>query len=336
MKILYVGVDIAQASFDGVAWCKRSQRQIYHYVNETAGYRQFAERIETLRKAEGAEAIHLIVEPTAGYQTGLLLFAYRRGWLVTQVNPLQVRRWAQSAGKRAKTDVQDALMLAEYGERMQPPPQEEVAAELQALDLLLRRQQDVKELLQSERNRHFNLQHHPHLPDSVRQSLQRTIEQLEQELNQLEKDIETFLKCHTYLDDEQRLLRSIPGVGANSVLPLLVLLHRFRAITSGKGTAKQLVAFLGLDPVPYQSGRSVHRPSFISKKGDKMGRALLYMAALGGVSGHNPLRTFYRALVDRGKPKKVALVASARKILVWAWAVFCSRTPFVAVPQPIT
>ncbi|GIK73252.1 MAG: hypothetical protein BroJett021_22400 [Chloroflexota bacterium] len=67
-----------------------------------------------------------------------------------------------------------------------------------------------------------------------------------------------------------------------------------------------------------------------------MGRALLYMAALGGVSGHNALRSFYRALVERGKPKKVALVASARKILVWAWAVFYSRTPFTAVPQPIT
>ncbi|MCL4829862.1 MAG: transposase [Caldilinea sp.] len=219
MNILYVGVDIAQASFDGVAWCKRAPRQVEHYANATAGYHQFGERIETLRKAEGAEAVHLIVEPTAGYQTGLLLFAYRQGWKVTQVNPLQVRRWAQSAGKRAKTDVQDALMLAEYGERMQPPPQEEVAAELQALDLLLRRQQDVKELLQGERNRLFNLQHYPHLPDSVRQSLQRTIEQLEQELSQLEEDIETFLKRHTHLDDEQRLLRSIPGVGANSAPP---------------------------------------------------------------------------------------------------------------------
>jgi len=336
MKILYVGVDMAQAKFDGVAWCKQGQRQVDGYANNADGYRQFAEKLEAQQAAEGADALHLIVEPTAGYQAGLLVFAYRKRWRITVVNPPDIRRWAQGMGKRAKTDVQDALMLAEYGERTQPDPQEEMPADLQALDLLLRRQQDVKELVQSERNRLFNVQNHPNLPEGVRQSLERSIERLEQESEQLQQEIDNFVKSRPTLRKLRRLLLSIPGVGKNSVLPLLVLLHRFSALTSGKGTSKQLVAFLGLDPMPYQSGRSVRRPSSISKKGDKVGRALLYMAALGGVSGHNALRAFYRTLVDRGKPKKVALIAAARKILVWAWAVFCSNSPFDPALHPIS
>ncbi len=64
-------------------------------------------------------------------------------------------------------------------------------------------------------------------------------------------------------------------------------------------------------------------------------RTLLYMAAFGGVSGHTPLGHFYRSLIARHKPKKVALVAAARKILVWAWAVFRSAQPFQTALKPV-
>ncbi len=91
----------------------------------------------------------------------------------------------------------------------------------------------------------------------MRQSLERTIQQLEQELAQLEEALEAFLKAHPALQAQQRRLRSVPGVGARSVLRLLVLLYRFYALTAAQGTAKQLVAFLGLDPVPIAVARKI-------------------------------------------------------------------------------
>ena len=93
-------------------------------------------------------------------------------------------------------------------------------------------------------------------------------------------------------------------------------------MTSGEGDAKGLVSFIGLDPQSFESGTSVHKRSGISKMGDSELRRLLYMGALGGVRGDNPLKTFYQRLVGNEKAKKVALVASARKILVWAWTIF--------------
>ena len=103
---------------------------------------------------------------------------------------------------------------------------------------------------------------------------------------------------------------------------------RFDAITHGLGTAKQLTAYAGLDPVPYQSGTSVNRPSGISKAGDNLMRQYLYLGALGGRRGNNPLADFYQRLIDRGKHKMVALIACARKILVWSWAVFKQKTAY--------
>ena len=89
-----------------------------------------------------------------------------------------------------------------------------------------------------------------------------------------------------------------------------------------------MVAFLGLDSQVYVSGTSVRGEPKISKKGDKVGRYYLYMGALGGIRGKNVLRSFYQLLVSRGKAKKVALVACARKILLWGWAIFSSGSPF--------
>ena len=91
-----------------------------------------------------------------------------------------------------------------------------------------------------------------------------------------------------------------------------------------------MVADVDLDPQPHESGTSLRSPARISRQGDHLLRARLYMGALGAVRGDNPLHAFYQRLVDRGKPKKVALLAAARTLLAWAWAVFSSGQPFDA------
>lgn len=90
-----------------------------------------------------------------------------------------------------------------------------------------------------------------------------------------------------------------------------------------------MTAYLGLDAQEYSSGSSVRKRATISKMGNSQMRSRLYLAALGGVRGKNsPLQTFYQRLVNRGKSKKLALVASSRKIAVWAWAVFQQGVDF--------
>ncbi len=127
---------------------------------------------------------------------------------------------------------------------------------------------------------------------------------------------------------ELRLLQGVPGIGPTNAPWLLVLLHRWRIRTAERGHAKGLVAYVGLDPRPFESGSSVRRRATISRMGAAQLRRRLFLSALGGTRGSNPLRQFYLRLVQRGKAKMVALIAAARKVLIWAWAVFRSGTPF--------
>lgn len=161
-------------------------------------------------------------------------------------------------------------------------------------------------------------------------SLDRSLASLTQAIADIDEEIRKHIDQHPDLQQQVKTLMSIPGVGQRNVLPLLVLLHRWAQLTHDGGTRQGLTAFVGLDPQPFQSGTSVHGRSRISRQGDPRLRSLLYMGALGGIRGHNPLREFYQRLVAAGKPKKVALVAAARKILVWAWAVFRYQVPFMA------
>ncbi len=113
-------------------------------------------------------------------------------------------------------------------------------------------------------------------------------------------------------------------------LPVRVTGERSPALTGGQGAAKGVVADVGRDPQPHESGTSGRHPARISRQGDRGLRARLYMGALGALRGANPVQACYQRLVDRGKPKKLALIAAARKLLAWAWAVFSSGQPFDA------
>jgi transposase len=237
-------------------------------------------------------------------------------------NPKQVRDWAKGVGYRVKTDRVDARMLAHYGVERQPPLRPQLAVEVTQLDSLLKRRLDLEQTLHQEQTRLSEMAGRPGLAPQVEESLRQVIEALTQALAGIEQAIEELTKRHEPFQTQLVRLLALPGVGPKVVLPLLVKLCQWQNLTSGEGDATGLVAYIGLDPQPYESGRSVRKHAGISKMGDSELRRLLYMGALGGVRGNNPLKAFYQRLVGRGKAKKVALVAAARKILVWAWTLF--------------
>jgi transposase len=327
MSSHWVGVDIAKESF--VVWVAGSSRPLGSFPNSAEGFEQLAAALAPLMEQQPGLPIHLVMEPTGGYEARLARFALQQGWLVSLVNPARVRRWAEGEGRRAKTDRQDARMLADYGTDKQPPAWQPLPEETSELDSLLRRRTDLEKMLRQERNRQESLGQRPHSAQAVPVSVERLIATLEEELARIQQAIKELMAEHAELKAEARWVDSVPGIGAKTVLPVLVLLKRFDTLTQGQGDAKGLVAYVGLDPQPFASGSSVHKPATISRMGDKELRSQIVMATLGGIRGNNPLRDFYKRLVDRGKPKMLALVAAARKMLVWAWAVFRRRSRFM-------
>ena len=328
MDALFVGIDVAKATLAVAHWQNDAGRRLGEFPNTLAGFERLASRLRQEQAARGAAAIHVALEPTAGYELALASFALEQGWRVSMPNPKQLRDWAKGLGQRAKTDDQDALLLARFAAERRPPAWHPLPPEVSELESLLERQRDLEAMLQQEQNRQEALSVRPGVAARVAPNMQAVIEALAAALADVRAAIQQHLQTQPQLAEQARQLRSVPGVGEKSVLPLLVLLARWATLTGGTGAAKGLAASVGLDPATQRSGTSVRGREGISRIGDRAMRARLYMCALGGVKGDNALRAFYQRLVGRGKTKKVALVAAARKVLVWSWAVYRDQLEF--------
>jgi transposase len=330
MVKLVVGVDVSKKQLDVGFWEQGDGSFLGTYDNNTKGFKALARDVTAKAGELDCKEVHLIIEPTGGYEHRLACFGYDKGWQVSLPNPRQLRKWAEGMGYRAKTDRQDAIMLAQYGYLAHKlalwRPSPEKIAKLQAL---IDRRVDLKDMIQKEENRRDAFRARNRYQGGIKASLDQTIARLEQSLEEINAAIQEHIDQDPDLKEQIKLLRGVPGVGQKSAPMLLAFFHRFYCLTEGKGSSKAITAYVGLDPQPCESGRTVRGRSSISKQGNSVIRAQLYMCALGGTGAkHTPLTCFYKRLLAAGKKKILAMVASARKVLVWAWAVFKSQQPF--------
>jgi transposase len=330
MKTLTVGVDVSKNTLEVsvVAPEAKDSIDLGSFPNTTEGFKKIAKEVEKKTTQTETETINLIIEPTGGYELPFVLFANEKGWHIFTPNPYQVRQWAKGTGGRAKTDKIDARMLAQYGVCQSLPEWKPLPEHVARLEQLLKRQEELKDLLRQEQNRLHALNAKGTTAGPAIASVNRVIESLQKELDLVSGEVDQLFKDSPDFKEQLKKLKTTPGVGDRNAPFLLVVFHRWQLISTGKDDDKSLTAYTGLDPVPYQSGTSVHRHSGISRQGDSKIRSLLYMGALGGIRGDSPLTQFYQRLVNRGKAKKLALIACARKILIWAWAVFSKNTDF--------
>jgi transposase len=333
MQKLIIGIDVSKKDLDVAYWQSHPQhRSIFlgKFPNSSQGFESITREVEKKQLETNASSVFLVLEPTGGYEQRMAHFAYELGWEVSLPNPKHVRDWIKGTGRRAKTDRIDALMLAYYGAMQNPYTWKPVPPEVAQLESMLDRLEDLKGMLAQEQNRLEAQQNQVFCHHIASENLQENIAHLEQQIKALEKAIKEHMKQHPYLKDQCKNLKTVSGVGDILGPRLLVAMHRFDKLTDSMGSAKAITAYFGLDPKPYESGTSIRKRTGISRQGNTEIRHFLYMGALGGVGGNNPLRNFYTSLVGRGKPKKLALVAAARKILIWCWAVFRQGKPFDA------
>jgi transposase len=240
--MIYLGVDIAKCTFVAAVWRGESPALLGEFPNTLDGFERLVGAVAEEPLASPEAGVHLVLEPTGGYELRLALFAYQRGWRVSLPNPKQLRDWANGLGQRAKTDKQDALLLARYAAERKPLPWKPLAALVSELESLLERRRELEQMLQQERNRRQALSGRPGVAAGVPPSVQELIDFLEGALQKVEEAIKGHLKQHQSLRQQAKRLRQVPGVGERNVLPLLVLLCRFETLTEGQGQAKQLVA----------------------------------------------------------------------------------------------
>lgn len=292
MSDLYVGIDVSKAQLD----VTDNEGSEYQVSNDEAGHAQLCERLQK------SKAALIVLEATGGLERAVAVEMAARGLPVRVVNARLVRHFAKAAGLLAKTDRIDAQVLVRFGQAMKIEPREPVNEQQRALQALVTRRRQLKEMLGMERNRL------PSAHKAVRGQVKRTIEWLEKQLHSTDKDTDDALKNCGVWREQVELLESVPGIARVIALNLVATLPEL-----GRLNRRQISALVGVAPFNRDSGRMRGKRSIYG--GRAFTRSALYMAALVGMR-HNPvLREFYARLRAAGKPGKVALVACMRKLL---------------------
>lgn len=268
--------------------------------------------IERLRPLDPAI---LAVEATGGFETVVAAGLAGAGLPVVVVNPAQVRAFADALGKRAKTDPIDAAVIAHFVEATKPAvrPLPDEATQLIA-DLVSRRRQIVA-MIGAERQRQKRA------PARVAKSIVRLVKALEKELASLDGDIDDAVRGSPAWRDKEDLLASVPGIGRTIARTLIAELPEL-----GSLDRRQVAALVGLAPWTRQSGQWRGK-SFIGG-GRAAVRAALFMGAMVAARHNTTLKAFRDKLVAAGKPKLVALIATARKLVTILNAVIRDRQPW--------
>lgn len=307
----YVGIDIAARTLAVVlSAAPRAATPARTFANTAEGWRQVR---AALAEGGGQPATtRIVMEATGAYWQGVATALAAADWVVSVVAPGRVRHYAQARLRRAKTDAVDAAVLADYGRDLQPPPWQPAPDDVQALQLLVRQRDDLVALQTETRNRQHALGQLPAVPDAVRAPLAAVLAVLREQIAALDAAIRQQAATAASVADDIARLQTIVGVGLLTAAIVVVETRPLR----DHATPAQAVAYAGLDPAPHESGTSVRGAGRISKTGNARLRQALYMAAVSAARFNPPLRACYQRLTARGKPKKVALVAVARKLLV--------------------
>lgn len=312
MSNIILGVDISKLTFD-VALLNDNKVKTKKFSNTTKG---FAE-VNHWLKNKGIDTAHACMEATGGYEAKLAQYLYDNNFKVSVINPARVKGFSMSKLSRVKTDKADSELIARFCQAMQPDLWQPTPKHIQELQQWVRRLDSLIANKNQENNRLDGAS------EAVAVNIHTHIEFLDKQIKEVEELISNHIKGHKDLNDKSKLLDSIPGIGEKTIAVVLAFLT-----IENFDSAKQVAAFVGLNPKPRQSGSSVRGVGRISKTGDADLRKAFYMPALTSIRFNPIIKDFAERLSSTGKPKMVIVIAAMRKLLHIIYGVLKNEAPF--------
>lgn len=293
---LYVGIDVAKDHLDLAHTHDPAVRTV---ANDDAGIAQIIAWLRTLNPAL------IAVQATGGLERDLLQALLQADLPVALVNPRHVRNLTRGLGVQAKTDAIDARMLAQFARLAQPRLAVKRSENRDELEALVTCRRQLIQVRTEQTNRQARTRH----PAAV-QSIAAVLKTLNAQIDKLDQQIARLIASDDDLDQQGKLLRSVPGVGPTLVATTLAELAEL-----GTVCRKRIAALVGVAPFNHDSGRLKGRRAIHGGRASV--RGTLYMAALSAIR-HNPvIRSFAQRLKAAGKPPKVVIVAAMHKLLTF-------------------
>jgi len=295
-NVTTVGIDVAKDFLDV---CIMPVVEVFRVDNTKEG---FLKLYRVLQRHK--EIFRIVLEHTGGYQKGVVSYLQKHQLPVSVINPARAKFFAKTIGQRAKTDKIDAENLALFGLMHKPAITKVEDGSLSVLRQLVRRRSQLVSMITSEKNR---IEKEP--CSELKQSIGRTLQFFNEELDVLSKQIHALIDANEVFRRKSKVMQSVKGIGKESSAVLISELPEL-----GTVGRQQISSLAGLAPMNRDSGNKKGR-AFI-QAGRKNARLALYMPIITAIQYNSVLRAHYENLTSRGKPKKVAIVACMRKMLV--------------------
>lgn len=302
----FVGIDVSKDRLDIAL--KLSEESWSIPYNE-ASLTGLADRLKAVNPTL------IVLEATGGFEVAVTASLAAASLPVVVMNPRQVRDFAKSTGRLAKTDAIDAHILAQFGQAVRPPIRPLSDHQAKGLQALVARRRQIVEMIVIEKNR-FRAA----LP-ALRPEIKEHIRWLQQRLSQMNDQLQALIREMPLWREKDDLLRSAPGVGPQLSVSLISGLPEL-----GSLGRKQIAALVGVAPMNRDSG------AFRGKRtvwgGRAHIRATLYVVTLTAIRKNPSIRDFYQRLRKAGKAPKVAITACMRKLLTILNAMMKHKTPY--------
>ncbi len=314
MNLLYCGIDISK---DTAVLCLLDSEanplgRTTTFNNNPQGFREAIKWLRKLAKPFKPYSVHVSMEATNVYYLSFAkFFSGQTSTTVSVINPSQVKSYAKAELVRTKTDGVDATIIARFTKAMNPGPWTPPEPHEEEMLNILRHIESIKKMSQSEKNRLLTLEEIGFTTANVQKAIKKHIKFLESQIDYLTGRLKKLVKEHRGIDDNIKLLCSIPGIGDTTAYMLIAEIGNIGRFEN----VKQLVAYAGIAPAQHQSGTSVRGKSMINKHGSKRLRKALYMPAMVAVHYNPVIEKFYQRLLSAGKKPLCALVACMRKLL---------------------
>ena len=291
----FIGIDVAKET---LALFIDSTDQPIECLNQAKPLRKLAKQFKKLQPTL------IVLEATGGYENLAVSIFQKCELPVAVVFPKRVRQFALGLGLIAKTDEIDAKTIAYYGRTANIQPQPALPQHVTDLQALTTRRTQLLEIKVAEQNRLATA------PQLMKKDIKKHLDFLEMQIQSLATQIEQQIKSQVDLADKDQILQSVPGVGKVLSSTLLSKLPELGTLSNN-----EISALVGVAPFPHESGK--YKGKRFCRGGRNCIRKILYMATLSAARCNPVITKFYEHLLEKGKLKKVALIACARKLMTF-------------------
>ncbi|EJG1012045.1 IS110 family transposase [Vibrio parahaemolyticus] len=259
-----------------------------------------SDAIKTIKKQKPQR---VVIEATGRLEMPFILACNKAKLPYVIANPLRIKRFAGAIGQRAKNDRLDAALIAHYAERVQPELTKLKSENILLMSDLVTRRNQLLTMQTMERSR---LQI---LPKNISSTITPILTALKNQIEKVEAKIAKLIESCPEYQAKNTILQSMPGVGKVLAASLISNVPELGFITN-----KQASSLIGVAPITRESGR--FKGKRLIQGGRTQVRTVMYMAMMSAIQCNPVFRTAYERLLTAGKPKKVAIVACMRKMVV--------------------